>query len=169
MTSEDIKHQLIINRHTRARAHTHTYTHTLYVYIMSCTISRHFKQSHIHRMHACFAVTCHLHFRQNDRDILHAIAVTWGWNGYRNKSQHRKHTPSIPFRRPRCRKPVLGVWPWRRKFSHRSCRDSNPRPFDHESGALTTKLSPLPETVETPTRSGKSTIYENDYWCVDRS
>ena len=24
------------------------------------------------------------------------------------------------------------------------CRDSNPRPFDHESGALTTELSPLP-------------------------
>ena len=28
-------------------------------------------------------------------------------------------------------------WSWRRKFSHCSCRDSNPRPFDHESGALT--------------------------------
>ena len=29
------------------------------------------------------------------------------------------------------------------KFSRRSCRDSNPPPFDHESGALTTELSPL--------------------------
>ena len=28
-------------------------------------------------------------------------------------------------------------------FSRRSCRDSNPRPFNHESGALTTELSPL--------------------------
>ena len=27
----------------------------------------------------------------------------------------------------------------------RSCRDSNPRPFNHESGALTTELSPLPK------------------------
>ena len=27
--------------------------------------------------------------------------------------------------------------------SRRSCRDSNPRPYDHESGALTTELSPL--------------------------
>ena len=45
---------------------------------MSCTISRHFMQSHIRRLHACFAVTCHLHFWQNDRDILHAIAVTQG-------------------------------------------------------------------------------------------
>ena len=38
--------------------------------------------------------------------------------------------------------------PWRRKFSRRSSRDSNPRPFNHESGALTTELSPpLFETV----------------------
>ena len=34
--------------------------------------------------------------------------------------------------------------PWRRIFSRRSSRDSNPRPFNHESGALTTKLSPPP-------------------------
>ena len=34
--------------------------------------------------------------------------------------------------------------PWRRKFSRRSNRDSNPRPFNHESGALTTELSPPP-------------------------
>ena len=32
--------------------------------------------------------------------------------------------------------------PWRRKFSRRSSRDSNPRPSNHESGALTTELSP---------------------------
>ena len=37
-------------------------------------------------------VTCHLHFWQNDRDLLRATAVTRGWNGYRNKSQHRKLT-----------------------------------------------------------------------------
>ena len=34
-------------------------------------------------------------------------------------------------------------WPWRRKFSHRSFRDSNPQPSYHESDALTTELSPL--------------------------
>ena len=43
-------------------------------------------------MYACLAVTCHLHFWQNDRDYLRATAVTRGWNGYRNKSQHRKST-----------------------------------------------------------------------------
>ena len=38
------------------------------------------------------AVTCHLHFWQNDLGLLRATAVTRGWNGYRNKSQHRKLT-----------------------------------------------------------------------------
>ena len=52
----------------------------------------HFMQGHIHKAHAYLAVTCHLHFWQNDRDLLHATAVTRGWNGYRNKSQHRKLT-----------------------------------------------------------------------------
>ena len=83
-----------------------------------------FNKSHIRKVYACLAVTCHLHFWQNDRDFLRATAVTRGWNGYRNKSQHRNTAP------------------WRRKFSRRSSRDSNPRPFNHESGALTTELSP---------------------------
>ena len=52
----------------------------------------HFMQSHIRKVYACLAVTCHLHFWQNDRDLLRATAVTRGWNGYRNKSQHRKST-----------------------------------------------------------------------------
>ena len=42
----------------------------------------HFMQNHIRKVYACLAVTCHLHFWQ----------VTRGWNGYRNKSQHRKST-----------------------------------------------------------------------------
>ena len=77
-----------------------------------------FMQSHIRKVYACLAVTCHLHFWQNDRDLLLATVVIRGWNG----GQHRSR-------------------PWRRKFSRRSCRDSNPRPFNHESGALTTDLS----------------------------
>ena len=80
----------------------------------------HFMQSHIRKVYECLAVTCHLHFWQNDRGLLHATAVTQGWNGYQNKSQHRK-------------------------FSRCSSRDSNPRLFDHESGTLTTELSPLPK------------------------
>ena len=41
-------------------------------------------------MYACLAVTCHLHFWQNDRDFLRATVVTR--RCYRNKSQHRKST-----------------------------------------------------------------------------
>ena len=86
----------------------------------------HFMQSHIRKVHAYLAVTCHPHFWQNDRGLLRATAVTRGWNGYRNKSQHRKLT-------------LENI-----KFARRSCRDSYPRPFDHESGAQTTELSLLP-------------------------
>ena len=52
----------------------------------------HFMQSHICKVYVCLAVTCHLHFWQNDRDLLRATAVTRGWNGHQNKSQHRKST-----------------------------------------------------------------------------
>ena len=49
-------------------------------------------QSHIRKVYVCLAVTCHLRFWQNDQGLLCATAVTQGWNGYRNKSQHRKLT-----------------------------------------------------------------------------
>ena len=57
----------------------------------------------LRRVNACLAVTCHLHFWQNDRDLLRAIAVTRGGGGgggdggggggggrIRDKGQHRK-------------------------------------------------------------------------------
>ena len=81
----------------------------------------HFMQSHIRKVYACLAVTCHLHFWQSDRGLLRATAVTRGWN--RKLTLEKKIPPPPPPRR--------------------SSRDSNPRPFDHESGALTTELSPL--------------------------
>ena len=52
----------------------------------------HFMQSYIRKVQAYLAVTCHLHFWQNDRGLLRATAETRGWNGYRDKSQHRKLT-----------------------------------------------------------------------------
>ena len=67
-------------------------------------------------VHVCFSLN--LHFSQNDRNLLRASAVTRGWNGYRKKSRHRKLTPE---------KKIL---------ARHSCRDSNPRLFDHEPGAL---------------------------------
>ena len=63
----------------------------------------HFMQSHIRQVLVCLAVTCQLHFWQSDWDLLHATAVTQGWNGYWNKSQHIKLTlpreensPTVP-------------------------------------------------------------------------
>ena len=50
-------------------------------------------QSHTHKVHECLAVTCHLHFWQNDWDLLCVTAVTRGWNRYRNKSQHGDSWP----------------------------------------------------------------------------
>ena len=64
--------------------------------IQPCTTSlhaklpRHFVQSHIRKAYVCLAVTCHVHFWQNDRGLLRATAVTGGWNEYWNKRQHRK-------------------------------------------------------------------------------
>ena len=39
----------------------------------------HFKQSHIRKVYACLAATGHLHFWQNDRDLLRATAVERIW------------------------------------------------------------------------------------------
>ena len=39
-----------------------------------------FNKIHIRKVYACLAVTCHLHFWQNDRDFLRATVVTRGWN-----------------------------------------------------------------------------------------
>ena len=47
------------------------------VTIQPCTsLQCHFIQSHIGRVYASLAVTCHLHFWQNDPDHLRATAVT---------------------------------------------------------------------------------------------
>ena len=74
----------------------------------------------------CLAVTCLLHFWQNDRDLLRATAYHVGGTdaGEKNVSTESRL--------------------WRRKFSRRSCRDWNPKPFNHESSTLTTELSPFP-------------------------
>ena len=62
-------------------------------YLKPCTsLQCHFMQSQIHRVHMCLAVTGHLHFWQNDWDLLCATAVMQGWDGYQNKIQHRKLT-----------------------------------------------------------------------------
>ena len=106
--------------------------YTIQTYMVSC----HFMQSHMRKLYACLPVTCHLHFWPNDRDLLRATAVTRGWNGYWNKSQHSKLTldkkllpPLLPVFKPEIFFLPLS-YPW----------------------ALTTELSLLPVTrqVRTP-------------------
>ena len=41
----------------------------------------HIMRSHIRKVYACLAVTCHLHFWQNDQDLLRGTAVTRGVGG----------------------------------------------------------------------------------------
>ena len=85
----------------------------------------HFMQSHICKVYACLAVTCHLHFWQNDGGSFTCYCSNTGGG---TDTKIRVSTES---------------WPWRRKFSRCSSRDSNPRHFNHESGALTTVLFTL--------------------------
>ena len=73
------------------------YKHAPVYSVTSCTatcLQCHFMQSHAGRVHACLAVRL-LHFWQNEWDLLvlcTTTVVTWVWNRYRNKSQHRKLT-----------------------------------------------------------------------------
>ena len=104
--------------------------------IQPCTrLQCHFIQSHISRVYACLAVTCHLHFWQNDQDLLHATVVTWGWNGYRNKSQHRKLTLE--------KKTLLPL-----------LQGFEPTTFQSESSTLTTELSHPPYLYAESTNKG---------------
>ena len=56
----------------------------------------HFMQSHIRKVYACLAVTCHMHFWQNDRDLLRATVVTRGGT---DTDITRVSTKSRPWRR----------------------------------------------------------------------
>ena len=87
--------------------------------------SCHFMSSHIRKEYAYLAETGHLHFWQNDWNLLRATAVTRGWNGHRNKSQHKTLT---------LEKKILP--PLLQGFDRTT--------FNHESGALTTELHRLP-------------------------
>ena len=45
------------------------------------------------RVYACLGVTCHLHLWQNDQGLLHATAVTRGWNVHRLRVSTQSLTP----------------------------------------------------------------------------
>ena len=82
------------------RTHTHMHTHTPHTHKHTHTMNTCITGDGLVKWHAC-TFSCNLplallaewlHFWQNDWDLLHATAVTQGWNGYQNKSQHRKLT-----------------------------------------------------------------------------
>ena len=59
------------------------------------------------KMYACIGVTCHLHFWQNDRGLLHASAVTQGgtdteWEPGQKVNSGEEHSPAAP----------AGIWTW---------------------------------------------------------
>ena len=99
--------------------------------ILLCTILQHFMQSHIVECMGVSLKTATCTFDSMTGIFfslfflfLPATAVTSVWHEYQNKSQHRKLTMeknNFP--------PLL--------------RGLEPRPFDHESGTLTTELFPL--------------------------
>ena len=84
----------LVPRETAAISTQSVYT------IQPCSMSRHFTQSQLRRVHACLAVTCHLHFWQNDRECLRATAVTRCWKGYRIRAQQvnpgEEKSPAAP-------------------------------------------------------------------------
>ena len=127
--------------------------------IQSCTsLQCHFIQSHIGRVYMCLAVTCHMHFWQNDWDLLCATAVTQGWNGYEIRVSTER-------------------WPWRKKISRWSCRDE-PGTFQSQLWRSNQWAIPTPTMTHTHTHnhgiphSNFETVkplQETSYkWCSDQ-
>ena len=100
--------------------------HTTMHHVTSC------KATNVRCIRVSLAVTCHLHFWQNDRDLLRATAVTRGWNGYQNKSQHRKFTVETEILPP-----LLQGFDWNGEVSITSPALRKPL----------SRLSPLPNDV----------------------
>ena len=73
------------------------------------------------------AVSCHLHFWQNDQDLLRATAVTRGSNEYRNKPESAQKKLTLE-----------------KKILRQLMQGLEPGTFDLKSGALTTELPPFP-------------------------
>ena len=86
------------------------------------------------RVYACLGVTCHLHFWQNDWGLLHATAVTWGWNGHRIRVSTQSKLS-------------------RRSFSRCSWRDFELAAFQSQVQCSPNKLSWIPKATVQTTKS----------------
>ena len=88
---------------------SHHCTRSVYT-IQPCTSLQYYPKPLIRKVHVWLAVTCHLHFWQNDRDLLGATAVTRGWNGYRNESWSTLETQILPPLLPGIKPATLRSW-----------------------------------------------------------
>ena len=82
-------------------------------------------------MHVCLAVTCHLHFRQNDRDLLRASAV------------HNTEVERIPKITSQHRKLTM-----KKKILPPLMPGLEPETFRSRDRRSTTELSPLPKSAQ---------------------
>ena len=112
--------------------------HTTMYTIQPCaSLHCHFIPNHIHKVHVCLGVTCHLHFWPNDQNLLCATAHKWLTFQY---LYHPYCSSTGVEQILKCES--LQKLPWRRKSFCHSCQDSNLWPFSHEADALTAELSP---------------------------
>ena len=110
-----------------------------------------FNKIHIRKVYACLAVTCHLHFWQNDRDFLRATAVTRGGTD----TEIRVSTVGRPWSYK-----ILPLIP---------AGIRTRRPVNHESGALTTATIPAPRSLQVLTSTYKLNLPSRPYkslFCV---
>ena len=98
--------------------------HSVYT-IQPCTMSCHFLQSHIHRVHVCLV-----------GNLPPALLAKW-------PGSFTCYCDSTDMEQISEWESAQKSWPWGRKFSCHPCQDLNLRPFNHESSTLTTELSPL--------------------------
>ena len=85
----------------------------------------------------CLAVTCHLHFWQNDWDLLDAPAVARGWSRYQNNSQHRKLSMEKKTLPPLLQGSEQATfWSWVRHSNHWATPPT-PIPVGHWTGLTT--------------------------------
>ena len=87
------------------------------------------------KVYVCSGVTCHLHFWLDDQGLLCATAITRGWNGHQIRVGIQSELWRRKFSHRSCRESNSQPF---NKFSHRSCWESNTQPFNHESGTLRT-------------------------------
>ena len=106
----------------------HLDAHSVYT-IQACTMSCHFMQSRIRRVHAHLVVTFHMRFWQNGQDLFMCYCGNMGLEWTPKQESAQKADPREE------NSPATPAWTF------------NQRLYDHEIGTLTTELCPLPNNI----------------------